>query len=250
MAASCTSALSDRDESGAAPAMKDHLQIAIDGPAGSGKSTIGERVARRLGYVYVDTGAFYRTLTAVALHEHVSPEDGVALRTLAERTPMHIVTPTVADGRQYTMLASGVDVTHELRTPEVEAAVPSVSRHPAVREIMRQRQREIADALPLVMVGRDIGTVVLPGADLKVFLTTSLLERARRRHADLVATLCAAAPTFEEVREELRSRDERDANQTQVAADAVVIDNDDLLPEETVARILALVEQRGRELGN
>src|SRR5260221_5467104 len=167
--------------------MKDHLQIAIDGPAGSGKSTIGERVARRLGYVYVDTGAFYRTLTAVALREQVGPEDGAALRALAERTPIRIVAPTVADGRQYTVLASGVDVTHELRTPEVEAAVPSVSRHPAVREIMRQRQQEIADALPLVMVGRDIGTVVLPGADLKIILTTSLLERVRRRHADLVA---------------------------------------------------------------
>jgi cytidylate kinase len=234
-------------------AARDYLQIAIDGPAGSGKSTIGEHVARHLGYVYVDTGAFYRTLTAVALREHISPEDGAALRALAERTPIRIVAPTAEnapDGRQYTVLARGEDITRELRTPEVEAAVPAVSRHPGVREIMRLRQQEIADSLALVMVGRDIGTVVLPHADLKIFLTTSLDERARRRHGDLVAKLGPAAPSFAEVREELRSRDERDAKQTKIAADAEVIANDDLLPHETVACILALTEQRLRLLSD
>lgn len=230
---------------------RDYLQIAIDGPAGSGKSTIGERVARALGYVYVDTGAFYRTLTAVALREGVNPEDQAALAVLAARIPIRIVTPSpehAQAGRQYTVLADGVDVTDELRSPAVEETVPAVSRHPAVRELMRVRQRELADSLPVVMVGRDIGTVVLPGADLKVFLTTSLDERARRRHGDLVAKLGAAAPSFEEVREELRSRDERDAAQTRIAADAVVIDNANLSPEQTVARILALAAERLRAL--
>jgi cytidylate kinase len=230
---------------------RDYLQIAIDGPAGSGKSTIGERVARRLGYIYVDTGAFYRTLTAVALRQRVDPEDAAALAALVERTPIRIVAPSPQDarkGRQYTVLANGVDVTDELRTLEVEAAVPAVSRHPAVRELLLVRQRELADALAVVMVGRDIGTVVLPGADLKVFLTTSLEERARRRHGDLVAKLGAEAPTLDEVREELRSRDARDATQTRIATDAAVIDNDDLSPEQTVARILALAQERLRTL--
>ena len=106
------------------------FQIAIDGPAGSGKSAIGERVARALGYVYVDTGAFYRALTALALREGITPQDAAALAALAARTPILIVAPTVADGRQYTVLAGGRDVTGELRTPEVEAAVSQVSRHP------------------------------------------------------------------------------------------------------------------------
>jgi cytidylate kinase len=229
--------------------MRTHLQIAIDGPAGSGKSTIGQRVAARLGYLYVDTGAFYRALTAVALAAHVNPEDAVALRRLAERTRIRIVAPTVPDGRQYTVLADGVDVTRELRTPEVEAAVSRVSAHPGVREIMRERQREMAADLPAVMVGRDIGTVVLPGAELKVYLTTALEERAGRRHADLVAQLGAASPTLDAVREEIRGRDEKDAANLRAAPDAYVLDNSALTPDETVERVLALFHERQRSRG-
>ncbi|HEX6817244.1 MAG TPA: (d)CMP kinase [Ktedonobacterales bacterium] len=224
-----------------------YLQIAIDGPAGSGKSTIGERVARSLGYVYVDTGAFYRALTALALDEGIAPENGPALAALAARTPIRIVAPTVADGRQYTVLANARDVTRELRTPEVEAAVSEVSHHGEVRVLMRERQQQSADALNVVMVGRDIGTVVLPHADLKIFLTTSLDERALRRHTDLVATKGAQAPSLEEVREEIAARDAGDANQLRAAADAIVINNDNLTPQETVAQILVLVQQRLRE---
>jgi cytidylate kinase len=228
--------------------MKIHMQIAIDGPAGSGKSTIGERVARSLGYLYVDTGAFYRTLTAVALRHRVDPDDGDALRRLLEDTRMRIVPATVADGRQYTVLAGGEDITHDLRTPEVEATVSRVSRHPAVRAMLRVRQREMVDDHPVVMVGRDIGTVVLPDADLKVYLTTSLEERAQRRHGDLVAALGPQSPSLDEVRQEIHMRDEKDAAQLHPAADAVVIDNSYLSQDETVERVLELVRERRRSL--
>src|SRR5690348_15052158 len=113
--------------------MPAHLRIAIDGPAGSGKSTIGERVARALGYLYIDTGAMYRALTLVMLERRINSSDGEALGELAERMDLRVVLPTVADGRQYTVLVEGRDVTPELRSPEVEAAVSAASRHPRVR---------------------------------------------------------------------------------------------------------------------
>jgi cytidylate kinase len=228
--------------------MKSHLQIAIDGPAGSGKSTIGERVARALGYLYIDTGAFYRTLTAVALRRGADPDDGEALHALLEATRIRIVPATVADGRQYTVLADGEDITHDLRRPEVEAAVSRVSRHTGVRAIMRERQREMVDDQPVVMVGRDIGTVVLPTADLKVYLTTSLEERALRRHGDLLAALGHTAPSLDDVRQEIRLRDEKDAAQLHPAPDAVVIDNSHLTQDQTVQRVLDLFHERLRVL--
>jgi cytidylate kinase len=228
--------------------MREHPQIAIDGAAGTGKSTIGERVARHLGCLYVDTGAFYRALTYLALAAGVDPEDSAALAALARSSRITIVPPTVLDGRQYTVLGNGRDITRELRTPAVEVNVSRVSHHPEVRQALRERQREMADRQAVVMVGRDIGTVVLPGADLKIVLSTSLEERARRRHADLVALYGENAPSEGEVRQEMARRDAADATQMLRAPDAVVINNDHLLPEETVARILTiLAEMRERE---
>src|SRR5262245_41882199 len=157
--------------------MRAHPQIAIDGAAGTGKSTIGERLARCLSCPYVDTGAFYRTLTAVALDEGIAPEDAEALLALARHMGITIVPPAVLDGRQYTVLVDGVDYTQKLRTSSVEAAVSRVSAHPAVRTALIERMRELASERGVVMVGRDIGTVVLPDADLKVFLVTALQER-------------------------------------------------------------------------
>ncbi len=220
------------------------VRIAIDGPAGSGKSTIGERVARRLGYLYVDTGAFYRAMTLIALREGVSPDDADALTALAQRTHIEIVAPTQADGRQYTVLVNGEDVTLRLRENRIEDRVSQVSRHDGVRAEMRRLQRAMGDSRNVVMVGRDTGSVVLPDADLKIYLDPSLEERARRRHSDLVASLGADAPAYETVLEEIRRRDEKDAKQLQIPADAVRIDNSHAAPEETVERVLALVRER------
>jgi cytidylate kinase len=221
--------------------MRAHPHIAIDGPAGVGKSTIGERLARRLGYLYVDTGAFYRTLTYAALRHGVAPEDVDALAALARAMDTAIVPPTVQDGRQYTVLMDGEDVTRMLRTPAVEASVSRISSHPPVRAALIGRMRQLVSDQGVVMVGRDIGTVVLPDADLKIFLTTSIEERAKRRHGDLLALHGAAGPTLDAVRAEIARRDAIDAPQTGVAPDAVVINNDHLQADEVVERIVSLL---------
>lgn len=219
-------------------------RIAIDGPAGVGKSTIGERLAKRLGIPYVDTGAFYRTLTVVALERGIAPDDALGLTALAEHLDIAIVPPRIADGRAYTVLVDGVDVTPRLRLPEVEAAVSQVARHQPVRAALIARMREMAGARGVVMVGRDIGTIVLPDADVKIYLTTSIEERAKRRHGDLVALHGAAAPSLDEVRVEISQRDAKDAAQMRPAADAVGINNDHLQADDVVARILQLLAER------
>jgi len=222
------------------------MRIAIDGPAGVGKSTIGERLARRLGALFVDTGAFYRTLTHLALAEGIAPDDADALTDLARRMRITIVPPTVtdADGRQYTVLVDGEDVTPRLRTPAVDANVSRMSSPAAVRETLVARMREMAASHPVVMVGRDIGTVVLPDADLKIFLTTSIEERAKRRHGDLVAKYGAASPSLEDVRREIAQRDALDMPHMRVAGDAVTLNNDHLEADEVVERILQLIGAR------
>jgi cytidylate kinase len=224
--------------------MRAHPLIAIDGPAGVGKSTIGELLARRLDCTYVDTGAFYRTLTWAALRLGIDPSDAVRLTDLARTMRIAIVTPAVADGRQYTVLVDGEDVTPYLRTPEVEKAVAPVSTHEHVREALIVRMRELASGQCVVMVGRDIGTVVLPDADLKIFLETSLDERARRRHRDLVAKYGAQSPTIEQVYEEIRKRDEIDAPHMRVATDAKRINNDHREAWEVVEIITRMLEER------
>jgi CMP/dCMP kinase len=231
--------------------MREHPQIAIDGPAGVGKSTIGERVAKCLGYLYVDTGAFYRALTVLALRAGVPLDDGLALAALAGRSAIRIVPPTVSDGRQYTVLADDHDITRELRAPEVEGAVSWVAAHPPVRAALIAQMRAMADDLKVVMVGRDIGTVVLPNADLKIYLMTSISERAQRRHGDLMAQLGALAPSLEAVRDDMARRDAIDSTQLRPAPDAITINNDHLEPEETVERILEYLRQRqGPSNGN
>jgi cytidylate kinase len=225
--------------------MQAQIQIAIDGAAGTGKSTIGEHLARRLGALYVDTGAFYRTLAYLSLRAGLDPDDAVALGRLAREMKINITPPEVADGRQYTVIVDDEDVTPQLRSPEVEACVSRVSRHPEVRTACRQRQREIADAHSVVMVGRDIGTVVLPNADLKIHLTTALAARAERRCRDLAAKFGSAAPSLDAVRAELAQRDALDAPNMKVADDAVEIDNTYLEADDVVRRILALLASRG-----
>jgi cytidylate kinase len=159
--------------------------IAIDGPAASGKSTIGNLLAQRLGYLCLDTGSMYRTLTLAALRRDIAPDDEASLVRLARECDMDVVPVTEeTDGRLYTALLDGRDVTWELRLPEVDAAVSQVSIYPEVRAEMVRRQREVGRRGRVVMIGRDIGTVVMPDAPLKLYITASPQERARRRLLD------------------------------------------------------------------
>jgi cytidylate kinase len=205
--------------------------VAIDGPAGSGKSTVARALARRLGFLYLDTGAMYRALTWLAMREGVDVEDGPALGALARESPVSFD----AQGR---VEIAGEDVTDAIREAAVDRAVPVVARHPEVREVMRRRQRALGSVGDAVIEGRDIGAVVVPHAEVKVFLVADPEERARRRSAERPGT---AAGTLAA---DLQARDERDAINTQAAEDAVLLDTTSLRIEEVVERIAALVEER------
>jgi CMP/dCMP kinase len=222
-------------------------QIAIDGPAGSGKSTTGEQLARRLGYLYIDTGAMYRAVAWLALQEGVDVSDGPALATLAQHAGIVISHPHLDDGRQYTVTVHGHDVTWDIRSAAVTRVVSPVSAHPEVRAILIAQQREMAKQVDgVVMVGRDIGAVVLPGADLKIYLTASLQERTRRRHAELVERLGEqnpTLPTMEEVLVDIQRRDEIDHDHMRPAEDAIVIVTDNLDVPQVLEVICSYLEE-------
>jgi cytidylate kinase len=205
--------------------------VAIDGPAGSGKSSVARALADRLGFRYLDTGAMYRALTWLALHNAVPLDDGPALEALATANP-------VAFGDRGAVSIAGQDVTQAIRAPEIDAAVPVVARHPEVREVMRGRQRELGSLGDSVIEGRDIGVVVVPDAELKVWLVADPAVRARRRHAERDGL------GMDELSEELRRRDERDAVNTHRAPDAVCVDTTELTLDDVVGRIVTLVEER------
>lgn len=220
--------------------------IAIDGPAASGKSTIGEALARRLGYLYFDTGVMYRAVTQAALTRGVPIADEAAVTALAEHLRIDVLPPTVDDGRQYTVLADGEDVTWAIRAPEVDANVSPVSAYAGVRRALVAQQRRVAAGGRVVMVGRDIGTVVLPEADLKVYLDASVEERARRRWREMQER--GEDADYEAVLAAMRRRDEIDSNRRvsplRPAADAVIVDTTGLGIEEVLARVAQLVEER------
>jgi cytidylate kinase len=205
--------------------------VAIDGPAGSGKSTVASTLARRLGFDYLDTGAMYRALTWIARRDEVDLADGVALAELAVAHP-------VSFGHGGLVEMDGEDVTTAIREAEIDRLVPTVARHPEVREVMRERQRTLALEGDSVIEGRDIGTVVAPDADVKVFLRADVDERARRRTQDRPGV------TKETLAADLRARDDRDAINTQPADDAVLLDTTHLTVDEVVERIVELVEAR------
>ncbi len=221
--------------------------IAIDGPAGSGKSTVGAALAAQLGFLYFDTGVMYRAVALAALRAAVSPDDANALTALAQRLLIEVLPPTVQDGRQYTIRLDGEDVTWALRSIDVESRVSAVARHAGVREEMVRQQRRIAAPGRIVMVGRDIGTVVLPDADAKIYLIASPEERARRRHAELVAQGDASAD-YETVLADVRTRDARDQSRTvsplRPADDARIFDSTKIGIQETVERLLQLIEEK------
>jgi cytidylate kinase len=205
--------------------------VAIDGPAGAGKSTVARRLAALLGFRYLDTGAMYRALTWLALEGGGDLDDAAALAALAGASPVTF------DERGAVAIA-GTDVTTAIREPRIDQAVPRVARHQPVRRIMRERQRELAGEGRAVIEGRDIGTVVVPDAAVKVYLVADERERARRRSAERPGIGADALAT------DLRLRDESDAAQMQAAEDAVVIDTTDFDVDDVVARIADLVRAR------
>jgi CMP/dCMP kinase len=221
-------------------------RIAIDGPAGSGKSTVGEQLAHTLGYLYVDTGAMYRALAWLALHEQIDITDGEALAQLIQRAKIVVSRPTVDDGRQYTVTVCGQDITWEIRSPEVTQAVSTVSAHPQVRALLRAHQREMAaQEQGVVMVGRDIGSVVLPDAELKIYLNASLEERAQRRYTELVERykLGSTLPTLEAVVEDIRRRDDMDHDRMRPAHNAIVVMTDNLSVSQVLELMYSYLEE-------
>ncbi len=227
--------------------MQGPRRIAIDGPAGSGKSTIGERLARQLGYLYIDTGAMYRAVAWLALHRGVTINDGPALGKLARHADIEISHPLIDDGRQYTVIVHGHDITWDIRAKDVTRAVSTVSAHPEVRSVLIAQQRKMGERQHVVMVGRDIGAVVLPQAELKIYLTASLEERARRRRAELAERLSeddSSLPSLETVMDDIQLRDDTDRENMLPAKDAVFIETDHL----NVSQVLAKISQHVEEL--
>jgi len=205
--------------------------VAIDGPAGSGKSTVASTLARRLGFRHLDTGAMYRALAWLAQRDGTEVSDGASLAALA------LVHP-VSFGPDGSVEVDGENITTAIRMAEIDRLVPTVARHPEVREVMRDRQRALAVGGNSVIEGRDIGSVVVPDAEVKVFLLADPEERARRRSAERPGTDVDALAA------ELRARDERDAVNTRPADDAVLLDTTDLTIDEVVERIEGLVAAR------
>ena len=214
--------------------------IAIDGPASSGKSTVAAILATELGYLYFDTGVMYRAVTLAAITQGVSIDDAEGVSQIAESAQIEVEPPSKSDGRQYDVKLDGKDVTWEIRSREVEKYVSPVSTYPGVRTAMTAQQRRIGLKGKVVMVGRDIGTVVLPEAPLKIYLDASVEERARRRHLEL--TRRGESVPFEAVLENCqRSRDTIDSSRKvaplKIADDAKYILTDGLSIDQVVEKI-------------
>lgn len=220
--------------------------IAIDGPAGSGKTVVGKRVADHLGYVYVDTGAYYRAITLRALRAGVSPDDGPALARLADETSISVERPIADDGRPYSVLLDGEDVTQLLSAPEVAQAVSIVAAHPEVRAELLPLQRRATAQGHVVIAGRDIGTVIAPFAELKLFLKAPLPVRVSRRIEQLEKMGRTADPA--RIAEEMAERDRLDQSRATAplkpAPDAVIVDTSTMTVDEEVAMILDLIAKR------
>ncbi|MFQ5922006.1 MAG: (d)CMP kinase [Anaerolineales bacterium] len=218
--------------------------IAVDGPAASGKSTLAQHLANHLGFLYFDTGVMYRAATLAGLQAGIPPSDEERITEMAFDISIDVRPPSKPDGRQYDVIVNGEDVTWELRSEAVDANVSEVSAYPGVRRAMTERQREIGRRGGVVMVGRDIGTIVLPEADLKLYLDASVEARAERRFTERLDR--EEEVEYEEVLESMRTRDRidssRDLAPLQPAEDAVIIDSTNLSIEEVLERALELLQ--------
>lgn len=218
--------------------------IAIDGPAGSGKSTLGALLARELGYLYFDTGVMYRAVTLAAINRGLNSSDEVAIGELANEVKIDVRPPSVQDGREYDVILDGDDVTWDIRMDIVNAHVSEVSIYKAVRDAMTAQQRRIAQENDVVMVGRDIGTVVMPDAELKIFLDASIEVRALRRYLEELDR--GEEADIEAVLRSLRHRDNIDSNREiaplKPAEDAVIIQSDCMSIKEVLDQALELIK--------
>jgi cytidylate kinase len=218
--------------------------IAIDGPAASGKSTIGLRLASALGYLFFDTGVMYRAITWLALERGIDIRDETRVTALAEEAQIDIAPASKPDGRSCDVFVDGREITWETRSRKVDANVSIVAAYAGVRKALSQQQRRIGQRGQIVMVGRDIGTVVLPEADLKIYLDATAEERARRRYEEIVAR--GGSPEYDAILRRVVERDRidstRDVAPLKAAEDAVVLDSDQLSADEVFERVLALVK--------
>ena len=223
--------------------MKDRVSIAIDGPAGAGKSSLAKKCAEEFGFIYADTGAIYRTVGLAAIQAGVNPKDAQAVRNILPTVKIDI--GYSEDGEQR-MFLDGADVSEKIRMPEISIAASDVSAHPEVREFLMQMQRRLAEENSVIMDGRDIGTVVLPKADLKIFLTASSEERAKRRVAQLEEK--GVHSDFAEVLADIKYRDKQDTERAvaplRQAEDAILLDTTDLNFEESFAALSQLIMER------
>ncbi|HJR79746.1 MAG TPA: (d)CMP kinase [Anaerolineales bacterium] len=216
--------------------------IAIDGPAASGKSTLGLRLANALGYLFFDTGAMYRAITWLALQSGIDVRDEAAVTALAEKTQIEIAPASKSDGRVCDVLIDGEDITWEIRQRNVESNVSIVSAYRGVRSALSRQQRRIGQRGRIVMVGRDIGTVVLPEADLKIYLDASAEQRAQRRYDEILAR--GGQANYDEILAKVIERDRIDSTRNvaplKAAEDAIVLNSEKLTADEVFEQALAL----------
>lgn len=223
-----------------------NINVAIDGPAGAGKSSIAKAVAKSTGYIYADTGALYRSVAYYTINKGISPSDKAAVVSLLDGLEIKL---EYIDGQQRVIVA-GEDVSDKIRTPEVSMGASVVSAIPEVREFLFDLQKKIALENNIIMDGRDIGTVVLPEAQLKIFLTASAEERARRRFAELKET---EGITFENILEDIIRRDENDMNRTvsplKQADDAILVDTTKMTIDEVIALLEKMIRETEERVG-
>lgn len=218
------------------------IAVAVDGPAGAGKSSISKIVAKKLGYLYIDTGAMYRSVTWAVLHNHIDVNNQKAVEALL---PELDLTMEASDDSCKVFIA-GQDVTDFIRTPQVNNAVSIVASYKDVRQYLVERQRLMAEAGGVILDGRDIGSVVLPNAELKIYLTASVEARAMRRYLEVKGTV--NEQTLEDIKDSVMQRDDMDKNRKESpliqVEDAILVDSSEMTFDETVEHILHLVQER------